>query len=157
MDVERPPADTVTHTKLAKSSEQPVVIADATDPQRWTGDDEHSMSNPDRSRVVHLAEARARIPGPGGEHAVSVLQRNSLSVKLSLPVLPNQQTPHTQDEIYVIIQGRGVLCHDDKRDAFEPGDLMFVTAGTEHRFEEFTEDLALWVVFYGPPGGEVSA
>ena len=115
------------------------------------------MSQPDRSRVIALAEARARIPGPSGEHSASVLQRGSLNVKLSLPVRPNQQTPHTQDEIYVIIRGRGVLCHDGKRDAFEPGALMFVAAGTEHHFEDFTEDLAVWVVFYGPSGGEVSA
>jgi hypothetical protein len=32
---------------------------------------------------------------------------------------------------------------------------MFVAAGTEHYFEDFTEDLAVWVVFYGPDGGEV--
>ena len=115
------------------------------------------MSQPDRSRVISLAEARARIPGPSGEHSVSVLQRGSLNVKLSLPVRPNQQTPHTQDEIYVIVRGRGVLYHDGKRDAFEAGAVMFVAAGTEHHFEDFTEDLTVWVVFYGPPGGEVSA
>ena len=115
------------------------------------------MSQPDRIRVIPLAEARARIPGPSGEHSVSVLQRGSLNVKLSLPVRPNQQTPHTQDEIYVIVRGRGVLHHDGKRDAFEAGAVMFVAAGTEHHFEDFTEDLTVWVVFYGPPGGEVSA
>jgi mannose-6-phosphate isomerase-like protein (cupin superfamily) len=37
---------------------------------------------------------------------------------------------------------------------FSPGDLLFVWAGVEHRFEEFTDDLAVWVVFYGPEGGE---
>jgi mannose-6-phosphate isomerase-like protein (cupin superfamily) len=84
-----------------------------------------------------------------------VLQRGSLNLKLSLPVRPNEQSPHTQDEIYVIIRGRGVLLHDGKRDAFEPGDVMFVAAGTEHRFEDFTDDLAVWVVFFGPQGGEV--
>jgi mannose-6-phosphate isomerase-like protein (cupin superfamily) len=115
------------------------------------------MSKPDRSRVIRLAEARAAIPGPAGEHSVSLLQRGTLNVKLSLPVPPNQQTPHAQDEVYVIIRGRGVLFHDGKRDPFEPGDLLFVAAGTEHRFENFTEDLAVWVVFYGPPGGEVPA
>ena len=113
------------------------------------------MGNPDRSRVIHLADARARIPGPAGEHSVSVLQRGSLNLKLSLPVAPNQQTPHSKDEIYVIMQGRGVLFHDGKRDAVEPGDVVFVAAGTEHHFEEFTKDLAVWVVFYGPTGGEV--
>lgn len=35
-----------------------------------------------------------------------------------------------------------------------PGDFLFVPAGVEHRFEEFTDDLAVWVVFYGPDGGE---
>ena len=113
------------------------------------------MSKSDRSRVIHLADARARIPGPAGEHSVSVLQRGSLNLKLSLPVTPNQQTPHEQDEIYVIIAGKGVLCHDGKRDAFGSGDVMFVAAGTEHHFEDFTKDLAVWVVFYGPTGGEV--
>ncbi len=39
---------------------------------------------------------------------------------------------------------------------FGPGDLLFVPAGVVHRFEEFTDDLVVWVVFYGPPGGEAS-
>lgn len=115
------------------------------------------MGKPDRSHVIHLAEAQAGIPGPAGEHALSLLQRGSLHVKLSLPVPPNQQTPHAQDELYVIIRGRGVLFHNGERDPFEAGDLLFVAAGVEHRFEDFTEDLAVWVVFYGPPGGEVPA
>ena len=115
------------------------------------------MSKPDRSRVIRLAEAQAGIPGPAGEHSVSLLQRGTLNVKLSLPVRPNQQTPHAQDEIYFIIRGRGVLLHDSKRDRFQSGDLLFVAAGTEHQFEDITEDLALWRVFYGPHGGEVPA
>lgn len=35
-----------------------------------------------------------------------------------------------------------------------PGDLLFVPAGVVHRFEEFTDDFATWVMFYGPEGGE---
>jgi mannose-6-phosphate isomerase-like protein (cupin superfamily) len=112
------------------------------------------MSNPERSRVIRLPDGMSRIPGPAGEHSVSLLRRGTLDVKLSLPVRPNVQTPHEQDEIYVIARGRGVIVHDGKREACEAGDLVFIAAGTEHRFEDFSDDLAVWVIFYGPRGGE---
>jgi mannose-6-phosphate isomerase-like protein (cupin superfamily) len=109
-----------------------------------------------RSRVIPFAEGRVQIPGPSGEHAVSLFEHGSLKVKLSMPTPPNRQNPHEQDEIYVIKQGRGVLVHDGERINVEAGDLMFVAAGTEHHFEDFSEDLAVWVIFYGPIGGESS-
>ena len=97
------------------------------------------------------------IPGPAGERSVLVLQRGTLDIVLGLPASPNEQTPHARDEIYVIIRGRGVLVHDGKRDPFESGDILFVAAGTAHHFEDFSEDFALWRVFYGPRGGEIPA
>ena len=114
------------------------------------------MSKPDRSCVMRLADGQARIPGPAGERAVIVLRRGPLDVALSLPQRPSQQqTPHAQDELYFIIRGRGFLLHDSKRDPFESGDILFVAAGTEHQFEDTSDDFALWRVFYGPHGGEV--
>jgi len=110
-----------------------------------------------RSCVIRLSEAQTEIPRPAGQRSVLVFKRGSLDVALALPVPPNQQTPHTQDEIYVVIRGRGVLVHDGKRDPFESGDLLFVAAGTTHHYENFTKDLALWRVFYGPAGGEIPA
>jgi len=109
-----------------------------------------------RSHVIHLADARKRIPGPAGEHAVGLFQCGTLDVALSIPITPKQQSPHTQDEIYVIVSGRGVLFHDQKRDAFEAGDLLFVAAGVEHQFVEQSADLTVWRVFYGPAGGEAA-
>ena len=116
------------------------------------------MHTTGRSRVVRLAEAEARVPGPAGKHAVAVFERGTVKAMISLgrfAPLPRPTTPHAQDEVYVIIRGSGVFLHDGERDPFGPGDLLFVAAGTEHRFEDFTEDLAVWAVFYGPPGGEV--
>jgi len=115
------------------------------------------VNRTERSGVIRFTDAQRSIPGPGGERSVLVLQRGTLDVKLSLPMPPNQQTPHGQDEIYVVIRGRGVLIHDGKREPFESGDLLFVAAGTEHHYEDFTEDLALWRIFYGRSGGEVPA
>jgi mannose-6-phosphate isomerase-like protein (cupin superfamily) len=106
------------------------------------------MSTSDRSRVIHLATA------PVGE---TVLQHGTLDVKLALPARPNQQTPHAQDEIYIVVRGRGVLFHDGVRDPFEPGDFLFVAAGVDHHFEDFADDLLVWRVFYGPEGSEASS
>ena len=113
------------------------------------------MNPTDRSGVIRFVDAQSAIPGPAGERAALALKRGTLDVVLSLPVPPNRQTPHLQDEIYAVIRGRGVLVHEGKRDPFEAGDLLFVAAGVEHHYEAFTDDLALWRVFYGPPGGEV--
>ena len=113
------------------------------------------MSEQTQSCVIRLADAQAAIPHALGEHAVSLLQRGTLNIKLSQPVPPNRQTPHEQDELYIVASGRGVLVHDDKRDQFETGDLMFIAAGTEHHVEDFSDDLTVWVVFFGPPGGEL--
>src|SRR4030095_8140821 len=81
----------------------------------------------------------------------------TLDIKLALPERPNRQTPHEQDEVYVVIRGRGFLFHDGRRDPFETGDLLFVAAGVDHRFEDASEDLTVWRIFYGPRGGEVAA
>jgi mannose-6-phosphate isomerase-like protein (cupin superfamily) len=113
------------------------------------------MDELDRSGVLRFIDAKARIPSPESDHAVSLLERGTLKVKLSTPVQPTVQTPHTQDELYIVVRGQGVLVHDGKRDRFDAGDLLFVSAGTEHQITDFT-DLAVWVVFYGVQGGEVA-
>ena len=113
------------------------------------------MDATDRGGVIRLVEAEARIPDPAGKRAVLVLQRGTLDIALSLPIPPNHQTPHEQDELYVVIRGRGVLVQDDKRDRFDSGDILFVAAGAEHHYEDFSDDLALWRIFYGPGGGEI--
>src|SRR5438874_2019610 len=83
------------------------------------------MSKDDRSCVIHIADAQSRIPGPAGERAATMFRRGTLEVKLSAhPLRPNRQTPHSQDEIYVIASGRGTLFHDGKRDPFEAGDCL---------------------------------
>jgi hypothetical protein len=64
------------------------------------------MNQTDRSGVISFGAAEARIPGPAGERNTLGLHRGTLDVVLSLPLPPNVQTPHTQDEIYAIIRGR---------------------------------------------------
>jgi len=116
------------------------------------------MTKAERSGVIRLSEAQGSLPGPGGAHSVSVLRRGTLDARLArAPARPTAPSTHTQDEVYIIVRGRGVFLHDDRRDPFEAGDLLFVAAGTVHRFEDFSDDLVVWVVFYGAQGGEVPA
>jgi mannose-6-phosphate isomerase-like protein (cupin superfamily) len=112
------------------------------------------MSKPARSHVIHIVEAQAAIVR-SGERSVRVLQRGPLDVILGTPARPDVQTAHEQDEVYIVVRGRGLLFHDGKRDPFEAGDFLFVAAATEHWFEERSDDLLLWRIFYGPKGGEV--
>ena len=48
----------------------------------------------------------------------------------------------------------GQFVNGAERHPFGPGDVLFVSAGVPHRFEDFSDDLAVWVIFYGPEGGE---
>jgi len=48
---------------------------------------------------------------------------------------------------------RQFVCGEE-RSRFAPGMVLFVPAGTTHRFEDFSADFATWVVFWGPQGGE---
>ena len=100
-----------------------------------------------------LSEARAAPHQPGRRSAL-LLEHGSLELRYYAPRGADPQTPHTRDELYVVASGRGWFVHGGERVPFEPGDALFVAAGVEHRFEDFTEDFGTWVIFYGPEGGE---
>ena len=95
-----------------------------------------------------------RLPTPEGKPFAVAFRHGSLSVELFAPRGVDTQAPHLQDEVYVVVRGRGQFALGGTRRRFGPGDLLFVPAGVEHRFEDFSDDLAVWVVFYGPEGGE---
>ena len=77
-----------------------------------------------------------------------------MRLELYAPRGHDPQQPHEQDELYFVLSGRGVFFCDGQRRDFGPGDALFVAARLEHRFEEFGDDFAAWVVFWGPEGGE---
>jgi mannose-6-phosphate isomerase-like protein (cupin superfamily) len=106
---------------------------------------------------VHLDDALPRLPGPGGERSTQVFAHGTLVAKLYAPRGTDPQTPHSRDEVYVVAQGSGVFFDGNGRRPFRPGDFLFASAGTPHRFENFSDDLAVWVLFYGPEGGERDA
>ena len=106
------------------------------------------------SSHLTVAEAIAQLPGPKGERFVELFRHGSLSVELYAPRGVDPQGPHTRDEVYAVVRGNGWFRNGDDRHRFGPGDVLFVPAGVVHRFEEFTDDMVVWVFFYGPEGGE---
>jgi mannose-6-phosphate isomerase-like protein (cupin superfamily) len=104
-----------------------------------------------------INDGLARLPGPGGERFVELFRHGTLSIELYAPRQHDPQSPHTRDEVYAVVQGNGRFRNGKDRHRFGPGDVLFVPAGVEHRFEEFTDDLVVWVFFYGPEGGESPA
>ena len=101
-----------------------------------------------------LQDALARVPGSKGERFAVALESGSVSVEVYAPRATDPQSPHTRDELYIVLQGQGSFVCRDRSNRFGPGDLLFVPDGVEHRFVDFTDDLVVWVVFYGPEGGE---
>ena len=101
-----------------------------------------------------IADAAARIPPDAMLRSIPLFQHGTLLVKYYAPRGTDLQTPHTRDELYVVVRGRGYFRDDAGRRPFAPGDALFAAAGTKHRFEDFSDDFGTWVVFYGPEGGE---
>jgi mannose-6-phosphate isomerase-like protein (cupin superfamily) len=100
--------------------------------------------------LLKLGQAR-------GSEFVTLFLHGSLQIEIYKPKGIDRQQPHSRDEIYVIISGSGTFLQGSERRPFEPGEILFVPAGIVHRFEDFTEDFATWVFFYGPGGGEKTA
>src|SRR5687767_14061155 len=113
-----------------------------------------AMIDDTRSTVLRLLDARGRLPGPNGAPFAELFQHGSLSVEIFSPRIVDTQKPHDRDELYVVVRGGGDFVHGSRRTSVATGDLPFVPAGEVHRFENFASDLTLWVMFYGPPGGE---
>ena len=106
---------------------------------------------------VTPAGAAALVPTAEGRRDVPVLAHGTLVVEYYAPRGRDLQQPHTRDEVYVVISGSGWFVNGEDRHPFAPGDVLFVPAGTVHRFEAFGDDFATWVMFYGPEGGEQDA
>jgi len=110
--------------------------------------------NVGRGKRLTVEDALAQVPTSQGERFVTLFEHGTLQVEIYAPGGIDPQEPHTRDEIYVVAEGFGSFFCDGNNTPFGPGDVLFVPAGVEHRFEDFSDDFAVWVLFYGPEGGE---
>jgi mannose-6-phosphate isomerase-like protein (cupin superfamily) len=85
------------------------------------------------------------------------LSRGTMRILLFKPKDRDVQQPHGQDEIYIVHTGSGTFSKSGEVHPVQAGDVIFVEAGVEHRFETFSDDFSSWVIFWGPQGGEGKA
>ena len=64
----------------------------------------------------------------------------------------DRQQPHTEDEVYVVLEGRSRFTAGGETRDVGPGDTLFVPATLPHHFHDIVETLRLIVVF-GPAEG----
>jgi mannose-6-phosphate isomerase-like protein (cupin superfamily) len=103
-----------------------------------------------------FAEAGTYTAPSGAEPNDWIVHLNTNDLSLGTYCIPaggvDDQSPHTEDEIYVVKTGRATLVTDSGTAAVGPGSVIYVPAGETHRFTDVTEDLALIVVFAPPYG-----
>lgn len=87
----------------------------------------------------------------GDKPYLEFLRESSLS--MGLYVLPtggtDGQQPHTEDEVYYVVSGRGMFWQAGEDRPVQAGSILFVPANYEHRFHTITETLSI-LVFFAP-------
>ncbi|MEQ4208430.1 cupin domain-containing protein [Actinopolymorpha sp. B17G11] len=103
-----------------------------------------------QARTADLRQALATSDVP----FVVALAHGSMRVELFAPRGVDTQSPHPQDELYLVSRGTSRFVNDGVETLCQAGDVLFVKAGVEHRFVDFSADFETWVIFWGPDGGE---
>jgi mannose-6-phosphate isomerase-like protein (cupin superfamily) len=94
-----------------------------------------------------IAEARARLEaGAGGYEVVHSSPGLELGVYVLIAPEPDRQQPHDDDEVYIVLGGRGVLTVEGEAVSVDEGSAVFVPAGAVHEFTAY-EQLSVLVIF----------
>jgi mannose-6-phosphate isomerase-like protein (cupin superfamily) len=98
-------------------------------------------------RAFGIASTRNRLAAAGGGYEIV---HESPGLELGVYVLvapePDRQQPHADDEVYVVLEGSGVLEVEGESVPVAEGDAVFVEAGADHRFTAY-EQLSVLVIF----------
>ena len=105
---------------------------------------------------ITFAEAVQQLQQEGDKPFAVLLQHGTLQVEYFAPRDIDTQTAHEQDELYIINSGHSEFYRNGEVLKCQKGDVLFVPAGIEHRFINFSNDFATWVIFYGKKGGEAN-
>jgi mannose-6-phosphate isomerase-like protein (cupin superfamily) len=95
------------------------------------------------------AVRRRLFEGSGGYEIVHRSPGLEIGVYVLVAPEPDKQQPHDDDEVYVVLEGRGVLEIEGEEIEMAEGKAAFVPAGADHRFTGY-EGLSVLVIFTRP-------
>lgn len=99
-----------------------------------------------QAHAFAIAEARSTLEAKGGYEVVHRSPGLEVGVYVLVAPEPDRQQPHDDDELYVVLDGRGTLEVEGKTFDVSPGSAVFVAAGADHRFTGY-EGLSVLVIF----------
>ena len=102
------------------------------------------------TRHVLPAALVASLPNEPGSASTRIITHGAFEARWFAPRGVDRQAPPDRPEIFIVVRGRGTFVCNGEREPFAPGDLIWVPAGAERGFEEFTRDLAVWGILYDP-------
>ena len=74
-------------------------------------------------------------------------------LSMGLYMLPaggtDPQSPHTEDEVYYVVNGRAKILVAEQNQDVQAGSIVYVPKNVAHRFHSIEEDLTL-LVFFAP-------
>jgi Cupin domain len=95
-----------------------------------------------------MSEWAPQVTPPQPEYLIAFNNGDCL-IEYWTPRDEDDQKPHDRDEVYVLTAGQSEFILGDGLRTVKAGDLIFVPAGMPHRFVNFSNDLAMWIVFFG--------
>ena len=105
-----------------------------------------------------LADVAARREASGQPYLEFITVPDlSIGLYVLAPGQPDLQQPHTEDEVYYVVSGRGRVTVGDEIRDIQTGSVVFVAATVPHRFHDITEELNLLVAFGPAEGSRASA
>ena len=97
---------------------------------------------------IALAAARNLSWKPG--RSAEVFIDGEMEIRFTGQPTKGMQVPHDRDEFYIVASGTARYRVEELVTDVGPGDLLFASAHAPHGFEEYSDDFAIWIGFYGP-------
>lgn len=98
--------------------------------------------------IIKLAELLKKLPQAEYPGYVEAYRDSKMEAGIYKPDKVDYQEPHDEDELYVVLSGHGNFRLEGELTSVAVGDLLYVPAKAEHRFEDFSDDFVVWAFFY---------